>query len=45
MRRGPDGGLCLAFQICYCDFSGYTAIARGVAKLLGFEFMLNFNLP
>jgi alginate O-acetyltransferase complex protein AlgI len=29
----------------YCDFSGYTDIARGVAKLMGFEFMLNFNLP
>jgi D-alanyl-lipoteichoic acid acyltransferase DltB (MBOAT superfamily) len=33
-----------AIQI-YCDFSGYTDIARGVAKLMGFEFMLNFNLP
>ncbi|HEX2574681.1 MAG TPA: MBOAT family O-acyltransferase [Polyangia bacterium] len=33
-----------AFQI-YCDFSGYTDIARGVARLMGFEFMLNFNLP
>jgi len=33
-----------AFQI-YCDFSGYTDIARGVAKLFGFEFALNFNLP
>jgi D-alanyl-lipoteichoic acid acyltransferase DltB (MBOAT superfamily) len=33
-----------AFQI-YCDFSGYTDIARGVAKLLGFEFTLNFDLP
>ncbi|MES2393689.1 MAG: MBOAT family O-acyltransferase [Acidobacteriota bacterium] len=33
-----------AMQI-YCDFSGYTDIARGVAKLMGFEFMLNFNLP
>lgn len=33
-----------AFQI-YCDFSGYTDIARGVAKLMGFEFVLNFNLP
>jgi len=33
-----------AVQI-YCDFSGYTDIARGVAKLMGFEFMLNFNLP
>lgn len=33
-----------AIQI-YCDFSGYTDIARGAAKLMGFEFMLNFNLP
>ncbi len=36
--------IAFAFQI-YCDFSGYTDIARGVAKLMGFEFMLNFNLP
>lgn len=33
-----------AVQI-FCDFSGYTDIARGIAKLMGFEFMLNFNLP
>ena len=33
-----------AFQI-YCDFSGYTDIARGIAKLMGFEFVLNFRLP
>jgi len=33
-----------AFQI-YCDFSGYTDIARGIAKLMGFELMLNFDLP
>lgn len=33
-----------AFQI-FCDFAGYTNIARGVAKLFGFELMLNFNLP
>jgi alginate O-acetyltransferase complex protein AlgI len=33
-----------AIQI-YCDFSGYTDIARGSAKLLGFELMLNFNFP
>ncbi|MCC9599423.1 MBOAT family protein [Stieleria sp. JC731] len=33
-----------AFQI-YCDFSGYTDIARGVARSLGFELCLNFNLP
>lgn len=36
--------LAFAFQI-YGDFSGYTDIARGVAKLLGFELMLNFRLP
>ncbi len=32
------------FQI-YCDFAGYSNIARGLAKVLGFELMLNFNLP
>jgi len=37
-------GFAFAVQI-YCDFSGYTDIARGVAKLMGFEFVLNFNLP
>lgn len=29
----------------YCDFSGYSDIARGVAKWLGVELMVNFNLP
>ncbi len=29
----------------YCDFSGYSDIARGTAKLLGIELMTNFNLP
>jgi len=33
-----------AFQI-YCDFSGYTDIAIGVALLLGFRFPQNFNYP
>ena len=33
-----------AWQI-YCDFSGYSDIARGIARLLGFELMLNFNIP
>lgn len=32
------------FQM-YCDFSGYSDIARGVASWLGFQLMLNFNLP
>jgi len=38
------GALGFALQI-YCDFSGYTDIARGAARLLGFNLMLNFNLP
>lgn len=29
----------------YCDFSGYTDIAIGVALLLGFTLPLNFNSP
>ncbi len=33
-----------AIQI-YCDFSGYSDIARGCAKMLGFDLMLNFNRP
>ncbi len=33
-----------AIQI-YCDFSGYTDIAIGVAFLLGFRLPLNFNSP
>jgi alginate O-acetyltransferase complex protein AlgI len=36
--------LLFTFQI-YCDFSGYSDIARGTAKLFGIELMLNFNLP
>jgi alginate O-acetyltransferase complex protein AlgI len=38
------GTLAFALQI-YGDFSGYTDIARGAARLLGFDLMLNFNLP
>ncbi len=33
-----------ALQI-YCDFSGYSDMARGCAMLLGFDIRLNFNLP
>jgi alginate O-acetyltransferase complex protein AlgI len=33
-----------AFQI-YCDFSGYTDIAIGSARILGYDMMQNFNLP
>lgn len=33
-----------AVQI-YCDFAGYSTIAAGAAKVLGFELMENFNTP
>ncbi len=33
-----------AFQI-YGDFSGYSDIARGLSKLMGFELMINFRFP
>lgn len=33
-----------SFQI-YCDFSGYSDIARGISKLFGIEIMVNFNQP
>lgn len=33
-----------AFQI-YCDFGGYSAIAIGSAKVLGFRLMENFDAP
>jgi D-alanyl-lipoteichoic acid acyltransferase DltB (MBOAT superfamily) len=35
---------CFAWQI-YFDFSGYTDMARGVAMVLGFRLMRNFNHP
>ena len=45
-RPGPIhlGALAFAFQI-YCDFSGYTDIARGVARIMGFTLMDNFKHP
>ncbi|MCK5259536.1 MAG: MBOAT family protein [Candidatus Omnitrophica bacterium] len=33
-----------AFQI-YCDFSGYSDIAIGTARILGIDLMRNFNQP
>lgn len=38
------GGIYFAFQI-YGDFSGYSDIAIGTAKLFGINLMRNFNLP
>ncbi len=36
--------LAFALQI-YCDFCGYSNMARGLARCLGFDLMINFNLP
>ena len=36
--------MAFAWQI-YFDFSGYTDMARGVARVMGFDLMLNFNHP
>ena len=37
-------GVLFTFQI-YCDFSGYSDIAIGCARLFGFNLMQNFNYP
>lgn len=36
--------LFFAIQI-YCDFSGYSDIARGAAKTMGYDLMINFKRP
>ena len=38
------GIIAFAFQI-YFDFSGYSDMAVGLGRMLGFEFMRNFNYP
>jgi D-alanyl-lipoteichoic acid acyltransferase DltB (MBOAT superfamily) len=49
-RQHPEGPLLVlatlafTFQI-YGDFSGYTDLARGAARVLGFDFNLNFRQP
>ena len=41
---GVAACLLFAMQI-YCDFCGYTNIARGAARIMGFELIDNFNTP
>ncbi|MDG1913451.1 MAG: MBOAT family O-acyltransferase [Crocinitomix sp.] len=36
--------LAFSFQI-YADFSGYSLIARGLSKYMGYHFRMNFNHP
>ena len=38
------GAILFSFQI-YCDFSGYSDIAIGTARLFGFKLMQNFAFP
>src|SRR5262249_49592495 len=38
------GTVAFGFQI-YGDFSGYSDIARGLARVLGFDIIWNFNVP
>lgn len=38
------GVVLFSFQI-YCDFSGYSDIAIGIARVLGFKFPKNFDYP
>ncbi|HNJ35563.1 MAG TPA: MBOAT family O-acyltransferase [Leptospiraceae bacterium] len=48
---GSFGGIYLFLAACffsiqiYCDFSGYTDIARGASRVMGIRLMLNFDLP
>lgn len=48
---GGQSGLVLLLGVAlfglqiYSDFAGYTDIARGVGRLLGFELMVNFRHP
>ena len=38
------GAIAFSIQI-YCDFGGYSSIAIGAAKVMGFDLMENFNTP
>lgn len=38
------GAVFFTFQI-YCDFSGYSDIALGTARILGFDLLKNFSFP
>ncbi len=50
-RPGETGGLAIAaatvlFAVqIYCDFSGYTDIAIGCARIMGYRLMQNFDRP
>ena len=52
MKASPDSGVIgawigiIAFTLqIYFDFSGYSDMARGLGKMLGFDFVKNFDFP
>jgi alginate O-acetyltransferase complex protein AlgI len=50
VHTSPSLGMVLAAGLGFsvqilADFAGYTDIARGVARMMGFELMLNFDGP
>lgn len=47
IQSGPNlilASVFYSFQI-YCDFSGYSDMAIGAARVMGFDLMTNFNAP
>jgi alginate O-acetyltransferase complex protein AlgI len=49
-QQGADSGLMMWLVVMFsaqifCDFAGYSSIARGLALLLGFRLPTNFNAP
>ena len=42
---GAWAGACAYTLQIYFDFAGYSDMARGLGRMLGFEFMRNFNYP
>lgn len=48
--ENPSSLLCFSGAVCYClqlyfDFSGYSDMAIGLAKMFGFDLCENFNYP
>lgn len=49
-RAGAPSGMLVVLTLLFsgqifCDFAGYSNIARGLALLLGFRLPVNFNVP
>ena len=42
---GSGGNMIIIAIQIYCDFSGYSDIAIGAARIMGFKLMDNFNFP